>query len=373
MSTKQNLLDLINKNYTEGSSLNINDFVEEAQKNNAAKLQADIDVINTGYDSQISNTQKFYDKEIEDTKTSYENQYTKNSVQNEINKMKIEQSMASLGLTDSGLNRTQQTAAQLSYANQKGDIDLARQSKLDELSLKLTDAITTLENNKASDIRKTENYWNDLSYNQGVSAYNDKLNYHNDQIKGYTEELADIIEAENNAAAEVQKALISVRGNTENNSDFSSLISGNTISRDYTGTLEDNGIRWARFTDSNGDDKVKYVDSTTGDMVIMDWGQNPYTLDRNLDENNNSATALAAKYFGVYSHGYQPKGLCVFENGVAKYYGFESAKSEYIQVLGRYQNVFSANGKKWIWNDAGNKYVECIIENGEVIAPDWVN
>lgn len=323
MSTKQNLLDLINKNYTEGSSLNINDFVEEAQKNNAAKLQADIDVINTGYDSQISNTQKFYDKEIEDTKTSYENQYTKNSVQNEINKMKIEQSMASLGLTDSGLNRTQQTAAQLSYANQKGDIDLARQSKLDELSLKLTDAITTLENNKASDIRKTENYWNDLSYNQGVSAYNDKLNYHNDQIKGYTEELADIIEAENNAAAEVQKALISVRGNTGNDSD-----SGNdTLLWYFTGTYDDydNPI----FRNSEGKTQA------------FGKGVNPYTGTKHSD----------AKY-GTFSNGYQPNNI----GGVKlKNTGLTT------NITGKNQTIWEADGKQWIWRGDLNRYDELVV------------
>ena len=316
MSTKQNLLDLINKNYTEGSSLNINDFVEEAQKNNAAKLQADIDVINTGYDSQISNTQKFYDKEIEDTKTSYENQYTKNSVQNEINKMKIEQSMASLGLTDSGLNRTQQTAAQLSYANQKGDIDLARQSKLDELSLKLTDAITTLENNKASDIRKTENYWNDLSYNQGVSAYNDKLNYHNDQIKGYTEELADIIEAENNA-------MIFARGNTGNDSDSGN----NTLLWYFTGTYD------------NDDNPI--FRNSEGKTQAFGKGVNPYTGTKHSD----------AKY-GTFSNGYQPNNI----GGVKlKNTGLTT------NITGKNQTIWEADGKQWIWRGDLNRYDELVV------------
>lgn len=359
MSTKQDLLDLINKNYTAGNSLNSEDFVEEARTNNAANLQAALDVINTGYDSQISNTQKFYDKEIADTKTAYENEYLKNSVQNEINKMKIEQSMATIGLTDSGLNRTQQTAAQLSYANQKGDIDLARQGALDDLSLKLTDAITTLQNNKASDIRETENYWNDLSYNQGIAAYNDKLNYYNDQIKTYTEELADIIESENDAAAEVQKKAIEAEAALQK-----ALISASGKTGNVQDDTTQQKIYWFRGV-SNENDNYLYYNTETGKTEEIPPYTNPYNSQDNRIAYSAEYNDKNIGFFQLASGktGYQPRGL-VSEGGkfsaatcdgmIVKYDLYGNGKENTIWK--------SKTNKYFIWDDINNRYLDLTEE-----------
>ena len=124
-------------------ALSIDDEKKNMREKYKADMQADIDANGASWDSQINSTQNYYDKQIGDTKTAYDSEYQKNAVQKLINEKKIAETNANLGLTDSGLNRTQQTAAQLSYANQKGKIDLARQSALDNLTLAMTDAITT--------------------------------------------------------------------------------------------------------------------------------------------------------------------------------------------------------------------------------------
>lgn len=89
----------------------------------AEKLAADNAALEESYGMQITNT--------EDT---YESALKKNEVQKVLNERSIEHRMAEMGLTDSGLNRTQSTAVQLSYANQKGELFKQRQNALDTLA-----------------------------------------------------------------------------------------------------------------------------------------------------------------------------------------------------------------------------------------------
>ena len=135
MSTIQEAINQRNTLANQMSNLNSEDYINKYKSANAAKQQAEVDASNKSFDDQITNTKAAYGKLIEDEKIAYEDQYQKNAVQKLINEQQIAEHNANLGLTDSGLNRTQQTAVQLSYANQKGDIDIARQSKLDELTL----------------------------------------------------------------------------------------------------------------------------------------------------------------------------------------------------------------------------------------------
>lgn len=64
----------------------------------------------------------------------YENIVNTQNVQKLINERKLAESMGNAGLTDSGLNRTQQTATQLSYSNAVSKAQIARQKTVDSIA-----------------------------------------------------------------------------------------------------------------------------------------------------------------------------------------------------------------------------------------------
>ena len=134
------------------------------KKQGTAQRDADVAASDKMYDTQRRQTQDTYDRQIKDTNNSYEDMYRENAVQRLINERKIAEDMAGLGLTDSGLNRTQQTAVQLSYANSKNKIDTNRQKAVDTLAASLADAVSRIDANKLADAEKIrssyESGWN---------------------------------------------------------------------------------------------------------------------------------------------------------------------------------------------------------------------
>ncbi len=364
MSIKQIYIDNANASSAAAKALKTDDFISKAKQNNAANKQAAVDTYSAGMDSQINNTQAYYDKQIGDTKVAYESQYQKNAVQKLINEKQIAERNANLGLTDSGLNRTQQTAAQLSYANQKGKIDLARQSALDEFGLKLTDAITTLQNEKASGIRGIEEKWDNLSTEQGINEYNTQLNYYNDLTKAYTEAATKIEEKEIDAAAEVEKERINAAAAIEEaNKTKDKILWYNT------GTYDNDKNPIFRNSEGKiqafGDGINPYTSENNKKYVITDGNGNIVTKDNSVLKTKGTDTQKAAAYYGVCSNGYQPKGVIVNgeKQGTIKAYDAIPAGNE---ITGKKQNVWytKETGKYWIWYGEGNTYVEVELIDG---------
>ena len=93
--------------------------LKEQEKNNKSKLDEQLKTSDSNFEAQKSQDTSTINKEIDDTKSSYDDLYQENAVQKIVNEREISENMANLGLTDSGLDRTQQTAVQLSYANTK--------------------------------------------------------------------------------------------------------------------------------------------------------------------------------------------------------------------------------------------------------------
>lgn len=330
------------------NALSLDEEQKKQREKYKADMQADIDANGASWDSQINSTQKYYDKQIGDAKIAYDTEYQKNAVQKLINEKKIAETNANLGLTDSGLNRTQQTAAQLSYANQKGKIDLARQSALDNLTLAMTDAITTLQNQKAASARDITKQWNDHADTQAQNIYNTKYN-------GYV----DMHNAQIEADAAVQKAAIEAAGKGNNKMPI-----------------------WY-FTDTYDEDENPIFRNSEGDTQSFGDGINPYTSDNNkkyviTDKNGNivikdssvlkvkgTDTQKAAAYYGVCSNGYQPNGVIIDgkTQGTIKAYDTIPVGN---QITGKKQNVWytEESGKYWIWYGEGNTYVEVKLING---------
>lgn len=347
MSTKDTLLAGINADVAKAGNLKREDYYKDALNVYAPNLEATKSAINSSHDAAKTNTQAQHDKAVNDTKVAYESEYERNAVQKLINEKQVAEKMANLGLTDSGLNRTQQTAVQLSYANQKGKIDLARQSALDDLTLNLTSALTDIETSRSSALLAADEKWNDKAISLGETNYNNDLTAINSRITSAYEQYGDIVQAEIDAAAEVQKAAISASAETKAsnilNSKYSTL--GN-----LQGSFASNGITSIH----NADGTTTYTDTITGYSVTMDEGVNPFTGQNNLTE--NTETAKAAQKYGTFSNGYQPMGITG--------HGIVTKTGDKTYVDGRKQNIWKTpDGTEWIWRGVKNCYVEYMEED----------
>lgn len=143
------------------------------------RLNADNEALEQGYGTQI-----------DETKSSYDTALRTNEVQRALNERSIARRMAEMGLTDSGLNRTQSTAVQLSYANQKGNLIANRQKAVDTLA-------ATMRNQMAQNqLTYNENVANNkLAYESGVADIDakvdaDAITYESERIKADNEAIA---------------------------------------------------------------------------------------------------------------------------------------------------------------------------------------
>lgn len=229
---------------------NYDAILEEEKKKLEEPKQKQIDAVNKTHDSQASTVKTQYDKAVNDTKIGYESNYERNAVQKLINEKAIAEKNANLGLTDSGLNRTQQTAVQLSYANQKGDIDLAKQNALDTLSTNLATTLSNIEQSRIGNIAEIEASYDAQAQSNAVSRYNSTIS---SGSRGYS------------------------GGGSGNNSDDIMLWY-------YTGTYDEDGNPIFR--------------NSEGKTQSFGEGVNPYTGTVNKDINN-----------GVFRNGYQPNNI----------------------------------------------------------------
>ena len=303
------------------------DEVKKLINPNREKALADS---NAFYNSQITSTNKLYDAETEKAGKAYDDSYRENAVQKLINERQVAENMANLGLTNSGLNRTQQTAVQLSYANQKANLDRQRQSALDDINLTRSKAIDTIEQNRANSAMKINQEYDELINETAADNYKNYLDYLEEQNK--TNQKAD-----------------------EKNSYIIKTKNG-LLSRDYQGTLSENGVDTYAI-DKNGVTYIRYVDNNSGKTVELKSGVNPYTGDDNTSQKTDMGKAYQA--YGAYGNGYQPKG--VYKNG--------SDYGEFKDVVGTY--ILNGNEQKvrrttkggvhlWVWDGGKNEYFEVV-------------
>ena len=91
-------------------------------------------------DRATANSVKKVQQQIDAAPEVYQGDFDRNAIAEMVNRKKLEESMANMGLTDSGLNRTQQTALSV----QKGNADAATRKSMREYVNKLEEAITDI-------------------------------------------------------------------------------------------------------------------------------------------------------------------------------------------------------------------------------------
>lgn len=274
---------------------------------------------------QAQDTRKIYDNQIFEEGRAYEDQYRENAVQKAINERQVAESMANLGLTDSGLNRTQQTAVQLSYANNKAGIDRQRQAGIDRLNL-----------SKAQDLSQIRQNW-----------LSDKATIN----QTYDNAIADT------ASGLYKKAISASKSGGENNKkvgiDGIIINNGSNLFDGMQGTLKDNNITMTTIVKDGLTTGYKYVDNNTGKSTTFSVGVNPFTGTNNKDTSLNTDTTKAYEKYEAFENGYQPKGI--FYNG--KDYGWVSYSGIKDYINGNLQNVHrTSDGSLWIWDRAQNRY-----------------
>ena len=310
------------------------------KKQGTAQKDADIAASDKVYDTQKQQTQGTYNRQIQETNNSYEDMYSENAVRKLINEREIAENMANMGLTDSGLNRTQQTAAQLSYANSKNKIDINRQKAVDTLTAALADAVSQIDANKLAAAEKIRSSYESGWQSAAQSTYNKELEEETQRQKNAYDYSIKLYEQRQKAYEKQQEA-------AKENS-YIIKANGGFLSYGYKGTLKDNGVAVYYENDSNGNPVTRYVDRNSGKSTTMPRGVNPYsTGEINKDLLTNGAYDIAK----AFSNGYQPNNIG----------GKKLTKVDAINLpdIGRTQNVFKTpDGKCWTWNGGENKYVQ---------------
>lgn len=161
----------------------------EADRLKEQRTQADDKLIqqtNAAIDKAAEASVKPYQTQLDELPALYDKLYDANAVQELVNRRQVQETMANMGLTDSGLNRTQQTAIALQRGNADAQVRLSQQQKTQELQ----DRIDQLLGNSAAqkiqqeaDIRNaTEKWYSSTLENlrssaaqQGTSAYNAQM------------------------------------------------------------------------------------------------------------------------------------------------------------------------------------------------------
>jgi hypothetical protein len=319
----------------------------------------DLKVSNELYDNQVKSINRDYDTQVFEQGKAYEDQYRENAVQKEINKRQVAESMANLGLTDSGLNRTQQTAVQLSYGNNKANIDRQRQSGIDNLNYSRRQALDTTEQNRLAANAQIEQ-----GYAEKAAAYDENRKAEAKNIVlSYLElgaeppkdmvALSGMSNSEIKAYKNYKKSIAAAKVTSSNKQKNSSVDEKKTKYkvRTFGGSKNDNGNNVYYFYDENG---KKYS---------FPEGTNPYTG----KPITGGYTTEELEHYGVWN-GYQPKFVKYNGTnlGTVQKYATDNGTVQ-INHQGHMKTIWqTGDGSLWVWDDNVGNYVRAWDENGKI-------
>ena len=148
-----------------------NKYLEDAKKYYADARAKSKEAQNKIYDEQEIVANDTYNAKINEAKASYEKLQRENAIQKLINENEVAEDMANMGLSNSGLNRTQQTAVQLSYANNKSSIDRQRQLEVDSYARSLAAEISAIKQKRIATEAEIDSQYDQLAESAAQSAY----------------------------------------------------------------------------------------------------------------------------------------------------------------------------------------------------------
>lgn len=147
-------------------------FRKQTSKNYADSEAAAIQAAKDANKANIQLITDDFTTQIADAKAAYDPLFRQNEIQRAVNERFLERKAAEMGLTDSGLSRTQQTANQLSYGNQNAEYMRQKQKAVDTLKAAMDAKI--LEQNTAlnTNIAGIKTTYADKRTADAVSSYN---------------------------------------------------------------------------------------------------------------------------------------------------------------------------------------------------------
>ena len=127
---------------------------------------------NQNADYAIKKIEDAADVQIKEAQSAYDGVIRTANVQRLIDERKVSERMANLGMTDSGLNRTQQTAVQLNRTNAINKAELARQKQIDALALEVTRQVGDINIQRQNTLTEldTQNQANLLGLEENYNA-----------------------------------------------------------------------------------------------------------------------------------------------------------------------------------------------------------
>lgn len=162
-------------------------------------MKRDIADSNKIHQNQAENVKDKYGTQIDLSGQQYDELERANEVQKYINEREVAENNASLGLTDSGLNRTQQTAVQLSAANNAAKIARDRQNMVNSLTQEMNSLLTEIENNRIASESSIRKGYEQQAHNSAVSQYNAEQSAAAARYKAQLEAQQDAANARNKA------------------------------------------------------------------------------------------------------------------------------------------------------------------------------
>lgn len=311
--------------------------VDELYKKNLASSQAnrnsDIAKSNEIYKQQGDTLTSIYEGTIADNEKEYEDLNRVNDVQKLINEREVAENMANLGLTDSGLNRTQQTAVILSHSNERSRIAREKQAMVNSLTRELTSKLSENETDRANAELAINKQYDTEAMSAAVSENASQWDAYNKETeanqKNYEAYLKAVQEAKQAAQEKENFRYKLLREDGE---------TGNNI-----------------FVGSDGKE------------IEVAKGTNPYTGAKNY---KTYSAEYKDKSIGFFSNGYQPKGL-VSEGGKFAAYKINGRVVEY-EYKGQNQTIWkSPSGKYFLWDGSKNQYLEISKDDVKKIAQKY--
>lgn len=255
----------------------------EADRLKEQRTQADDKLIqqtNAAIDKAAAASAKPYQTQLDELPALYGKLYDANAVQELVNRRQVQETMANMGLTDSGLNRTQQTAIALQRGNADAQVRLSQQQKTQELQ----DRIDQLLGNSAAqkiqqeaDIRNaTEKWYSSTLENLRSSAAQQGTSAYNAQVQAQAAEAKAREQAAAQAAAQAKaQAEASGNGDTKRSRAFINLM--------FTDKM---------FDPSFWDGRYKTYNEYIEDMLRKGYSEGKL--------NAEELTWLARDYYGVW-------------------------------------------------------------------------
>ncbi len=163
---------------------------EQYKKNLAAydkQMKAQLDDNDTMHKEKSDSIKSIYEDSITEEEQGYDDLSRQNEVQKYINAREVAENNANLGLTDSGLNRTQQTAVQLSASNQEAKIQRARQSAVAALTREMNSKLADIETSRLSSAASIRSGYEQMASDAATETIKAQISAENERIKAQQE------------------------------------------------------------------------------------------------------------------------------------------------------------------------------------------